>query len=100
MHNFGPPSNPEFTPSSYRCPGCRNTVRMQIAWPWWICPNCRSRLIPADSPSSIGKAKEEPINGKELRIDPGAPEKAVPEPNAPTIAIRPSAMPPAQPQRP
>ena len=100
MHNSVPPSNTETTPGSYRCPKCRDTGRMLVAWPWWICPNCQARLIPADSPSSIGKAKAQPVTDKELRLDPGVPDKRVPEPNAPTIAIRPGELPPAQPQRP
>jgi len=36
------------TPRLYRCPGCRVSLRMLIEWPFWRCPACRSRLIPAD----------------------------------------------------
>jgi len=100
MCNSGAPSNHEITPLSYRCPGCRTAAQMRIAWPWWICPNCQARLIPADSPSSIGKAKQDPASDKELRIDPGVPDKPVPVPNAPPVVARPSESPPVQPQRP
>jgi ribosomal protein L37AE/L43A len=36
------------TPRLYCCPGCRISLRMLIEWPFWRCPACRSRLIPAD----------------------------------------------------
>jgi hypothetical protein len=73
---------------------------MLVAWPWWICPSCKARLIPADSPSSIGIAKARPVTDKDLRLDPGVADKPVPEPNAPPAAAQPSDFPPAQPHRP
>ena len=36
------------TPHVYTCPACGQPVRMLVVWPFWECPLCQERLIPAD----------------------------------------------------
>ena len=36
------------TPLAYSCRACGRHMRMLIAWPFWVCPHCHVRLIPAD----------------------------------------------------
>ncbi len=36
------------TPHVYTCPACGKPARMRVAWPFWECPHCQQRLIPAD----------------------------------------------------
>ena len=36
------------TPRVYLCPACARGARMRIVWPFWHCPQCNARLIPAD----------------------------------------------------
>jgi hypothetical protein len=52
------------TPKAYRCPACKAILRMQIEWPFWRCPQCGMRLIPADlypiEPSSTSSPVPDP----------------------------------------
>jgi hypothetical protein len=40
----------DLTPIPFRCPACGTDSRMCIVWPFWTCPICEARLIPADLP--------------------------------------------------
>jgi hypothetical protein len=37
-----------FTPRAFRCPACKVVLPMRVEWPFWRCPQCDVRLIPAD----------------------------------------------------
>jgi hypothetical protein len=36
------------TPLAYSCRACGRHLRMLVVWPFWECPHCHTRLIPAD----------------------------------------------------
>lgn len=36
------------TPLAYPCRACGRHLRMLIVWPFWECPHCHVRLVPAD----------------------------------------------------
>jgi hypothetical protein len=38
------------------CPACRMGGQMLIEWPFWRCPHCGVRLIPADDPEPVAVA--------------------------------------------
>jgi ribosomal protein L37AE/L43A len=46
------PGTDAVTVEALRCPACQTVTQMVIDWPFWRCPNCRTRLIPADDPSN------------------------------------------------
>ena len=94
MDNGGPLPSPLLTPRSYRCPRCGTTAPLRVSWPWWFCPQCEVRLIPADLyPVEEKETQPEVAGGTERRLDPGTPHRPVPQPNAPISGSRPESVP-------
>jgi hypothetical protein len=48
MATLKPDERPRVTPLRYHCKACGQHHQMLIEHPWWVCPYCRSRLVPAD----------------------------------------------------
>lgn len=66
------------TPRAYRCPACGASSRMAIEWPFWRCPLCSERLIPADlqpadTPTSTVTIAAAPNTAAGLPEGPAAP---------------------------
>src|SRR5687767_5586425 len=97
MDNGGRAPSPVTTPRSYRCPACGTNAPLIVSWPWWYCPACQTRLVPADlHPTPEGSTRPAENQAEDLgegdqravRLDPGTPETPVPEPNAPIAEPR------------
>src|SRR5262245_40627884 len=55
------------TPLIYSCPACRHRARMRIVWPFWHCPNCSARLVPADLYAGKVPPEVQPTGGLDAR---------------------------------
>jgi hypothetical protein len=51
----------------FRCPACKSVERMVIVWPFWHCPNCQARLVPADLP--VSNSTPQKVSGPLFRRD-------------------------------
>jgi hypothetical protein len=85
------------TPHVYTCPACHKPARLLVVWPFWECPHCHERLIPADlypldkapddrPPSESDTTKPPPQQpGEGQPADPAAP----PRESWPQAGVRP-----------
>jgi DNA-directed RNA polymerase subunit RPC12/RpoP len=85
MSSSGLPVTGQETVREYPCSKCGQDFRMRIVYPFWICPSCGSKLIPAD--------RDQDVPDEVLRLDP-ASGRPIPQPKR-TAAAPQDIQPPA-----
>jgi ribosomal protein L37AE/L43A len=64
------------TPLAYSCRACGRHMRMLIVWPFWECPHCHVRLIPADLYPIVEAAPAPAPDQQPTQAPPPASEQA------------------------
>jgi hypothetical protein len=61
--------SPAVTPLHYHCRACGQQHPMLIEHPWWVCPYCHTRLVPADlDPLPHQQQPQQQSNGSSEKV--------------------------------
>jgi hypothetical protein len=51
------------TPQCYHCTVCDKPQHLLVQRPWWVCPECKTRFVPADIKPVPENANASPRSG-------------------------------------